>query len=314
MIRAAATPYARLAVPVLVVVVALAVGACGNSATATTTTTTTKRPTAGPEAGVTSHYGSAVGRPDQPATLAAEAATRDFAVQVQDATAAFVTSVGALQADLGRGDVATARSDELDAQADYDAFRDLERGNSVNASSLDELDTDVAPGETFGGLHAVERDLWTGGSAATDAAALGAQAPVAQHLLSHLRLGPEAIGSVAIDQLDWVVDVALPSSQEHTSHLGLVDVAASVDAAARAMGVLAPLGRLVAPGLTAAATADFTELQADVASLGPPRTTPDTSVSPADRLALSRRLDATASTLARLDARLAPYGTAGATS
>ena len=309
--RAAATPYARLAVPAVVVLVALATGACGTSATATTATT---RPTAGPEAGVTSHYGSAVGRPGQPTTLAAEAATREFAVQVQDATAAFVTSVGALQADMARGDVATARSDELDAQVDYDDFRDLERGNSVNASTLDELDTDMAPGETFGGLHAVERDLWSGGSASTDASALGAQAPVAQYLLSHLRLGPEAIGSVAIDQLDWVVDDALPSSQEHTSHLGLVDVAATVDAARRTMGDIAPLGRLVAPGLTAAATADFTELQADVASLGPPRTTPDSSVSPAARLALSRQLDATASTLARLDARLAPYGTAGAPS
>jgi iron uptake system EfeUOB component EfeO/EfeM len=309
--RAATTSLARLAAPAVVVLVALVTGACGTSATATTTT---MRPKAGPEAGVTSHYGSAVGQPGQPTTLAAEAVTRAFAVQVQDATAAFVSAVTALQADVDRGDVMTARADELDAQADYDAFRDLERGNSVNASTLDELDTDVAPGETFGGLHAVERDLWTGGSAATDASALGAQAPVAQYLLSHLRLGPEAVGSVAVDQLDWVVDDALPSSQEHTSHLGLVDVAATVNAADQAMGDLAPLGRLVAPGLTVTATADFAGLQAQVASLGPPRTTPDTSVSPTARLALSRQLDVTASTLARLDARLAPYGTAGAPS
>jgi iron uptake system EfeUOB component EfeO/EfeM len=308
--RAATTPLARLAAPAVVVLVALVTGACGTSTTATTTT----RPTAGPEAGVTSHSGSAVGQPGQPTTLAAEAATRTFAVQVQDATAAFVSEVTALQADVDRGDVMTARSDELDAQADYDAFRDLERGNSVNASTLDELDTDVTPGETFGGLHAVERDLWTGGSAATDASALGAQAPVAQYLLSHLRLGPEAIGSVTVDQLDWVVDDALPSSQEHTSHLGLVDVAATINAADQAMGDLAPLGRLVAPGLTATTTADFAGLQAQLASLGPPRTTSDTSVSPTARLALSRQLDVTASTLARLDARLAPFGTAGAPS
>ena len=310
--RAAATPFARLAAPAVVAVVALAAVACGGTSTSATTTST--RPIAGPEAGVTSHYGSAVGRPGQPTTLAGEAATREFAVQVQDSTAAFVTSVGALQADVARGDTTAARSDELDAQAEYDAFRDLERGNSVNASTLDELDTDVAPGGTFGGLHAVERDLWAGGPAATDVSALAAQAPVAQYLLSRLRLGPEAIGSVAVDQLDWVVDDALPSSQEHTSHLGLVDVTATVGAADLAVGDVAALGRLVAPGLTATVTADLAQLEAGIASLGPPRTTPDTSVTPTARLALSRQLAVTASTLARLDARLAPYGTAGAPS
>ena len=304
--------HARLAPAAVVVLVALTAAACGGTSVAGTTTTS--RPTAGPEAGVTSHYGSATGRPGQPTTLAAAAATRAFAVQVQDATAAFVTSVGALQSDVARGDVAAARSDELDAQAGYDDFRDLERGNSVNASTLDELDTDVVPGEAFGGLHAVERDLWSGGPTSSDVASLAAQAPVAQYLLSRLRLGPEAIGSVAVDQLDWVVDDALPSSQEHSSHLGLVDVAATVDAAGRAVDDVAPLGRLVAPGLTTTVTADLAGLEAEVASLGPPRTTPDTSVSPAARLALSRQLDAAASTLARLTARLAPYGTAGAPS
>jgi hypothetical protein len=309
--RAPSTPRARLAAPALLAVAALAAAACGG---ASSTATTTSRPTAGPEAGVTSHYGSAAGQPGRPTTLAAEAATHTFTTQVQDATAAFVSSVGALQSDAAQGNTAGARADELDAQAAYDAFRDLERGNSVNASTLDELDTDVAPGTTFGGLHAVERDLWSGAPAATDAVALAAQAPIAQYLLSRLRLGPEAIGSVAVDQLDWVVDVALPTSQEHTSHLGLVDVAATVDAAGREVGDLTPLGRLVAPGLTATVTADVSALEAEIAALGPPRTTPDTSVPPAARLALSRRLDATASTLARLAARLAPYGTAGAPS
>jgi len=306
------TTRLRLAAPALVAVVAVALGACGGPAAAPTSTT--YRPPVGPEAGVTSHYGGTVGRPGEPTTVAAEAATRAYAAQVQGGAAAFVASVGALQADIARGDTATARSDELAAQSDYDGFRDLERGNSVNADSLDELDTDVPAGQTFGGLHAVERDLWTSGPAAGDAASLGAQAPVAQFLLSHLRLGPEAIGVVAVDQLDWAVDQALPSSQEHTSHLGLVDVAATVGAARQAFATVAPLARLVAPGLTATVTSDFATLDAAVAALGPPTTTLDTAV-PADlRLAAARQLDATATALARLTATLAPYGTQGAPS
>jgi iron uptake system EfeUOB component EfeO/EfeM len=312
MTRRAHTHRTRLAVPVAVVLIALSAAAC--SGASATRPTGTSHPTVGPEAGVTSHYGRVVGRPGQPTTLAAEAATRSYAVQVQAATAAFVASIGALRADIAGGNMATARTDELDAQADYDAFRDLERGNSVNASTLDELDTDVVPGETFGGLHAVERDLWSGGPAAADAAALAAQAPVAQYLLSHLRLGPEAIASVAVDQLDWVVDTALPYSQELSSHLGLVDVAGTVDAARQAFGDVAPLARLVAPGLTATVTSDLATLEVDVTALGPPRTTPDISVTPAQRLAVSQQLDATASTLARLTAELTPYGTAGAPS
>ena len=308
----ATTHRARLTVPVSVALIAVITAACSGASAAPTTTGA--RPTVGPEAGVTSHYGSATGQAGQPTTLAAQAATRSFAVQVQGATAAFVTSIGALQTHVAQGDTAAAQTDELDAQADYDAFRDLERGNSINASTLDELDTDVVPGESFGGLHAVERDLWSGGPAAADVAALAAQAPVAEYLLSHLRLGPEAVGTVAVDQLTWVADTAFPFSQEHSSHLGLVDVDATIEAAAQSFDDVAPLGRLVAPGLTGTVTIDLADVEAEVTALGPPQTTPDTSVTPAARLAISHELDATASTLARFAARLTPYGTAGAPS
>jgi len=119
---------------------------------------------------------------------------------------------------------------------------------------------------------------------------------------------------VAVDQLDWVVDVALPVSQEQFSHLGLVDIAATESAARLSFATIQPLARLVDPSLTATVSGQFATLDALVAALGPPSTTPDTSVTASTRLALSTQLDATASTLAQLSARLTPYGTTGAPS
>jgi iron uptake system EfeUOB component EfeO/EfeM len=286
--------------------------ACGTTGAVRPAATTT--PYTAPEAGVTSRYGTDSGAPDAPTTVAAINATHAYTAQVQSSAAAFVTAVAALQSDVVRDDVAAARSDELTAQGAYDALRVLESGNTINASALDELATEVPPGQSFGGLHAVERDLWAGGPTAVDVANLATQAPVAQFLLSRERLGPEAIGTTAVDQLDWVTDAALPRSQEQVSHLGLVDVTATVAASAHAFGDIEPLGHLVDPTLTTTVAGQFTVLTAECAALGPPTTTPDTSVSPTARLAVYRQLDATATQLARLSAELAPYGTAGAPS
>jgi iron uptake system component EfeO len=286
-------------------VLALLGAACGSTG-ATTTTSGGGDPSRGTAAT------SATMTPA--ATEAAQAASRDFTAQLAGTTAAFVVAVGRLGADVTAGDQGAARTDTLAAQAAYDGFRVLEAANAVNGSSLDELATDVGPAEQFGGLHAVERDLWTSGPLATDVSALAGQAPVAQFLLSRQRLGPEAVGQVAVDQLDWVVDTALPVSQEQYAHLGLVDVAATEQAAHRAFRDVMPLGHLVAPTLTATVDGEFSVLDGLVSALGDPSTTPDTAVTPAARLALSRQFDATASTLARLVARLAPFGTHGAPS
>lgn len=298
-------------VAALTVLGALA-SACGNTTASRPTTTST--PVSGPEAGVTSRYGTDVGNPSAPTTALAHAATRDFAAEVQSSAAAFVKTVTALQTDTAKGDVPAARADELAAQAEYDAVRALESGNSINASTLDALDTDVLPSRSFSGLHAIERDLWSGGPLTTDVAALVGQAPVVQYLLSRERLGPEAIGIVAVDQLNWVVGTALPSSQEHTSHLGLVDVVATEQAARQAFRIVQPLAQAVDPVRTAAVAGQFVTLSEEIAAVGPPAATPDTSVTPAAHLAVARQLDATATTLARLVAELAPYGTAGAPS
>jgi len=96
--------------------------------------------------------------------------------------------------------------------------------------------------------------------------------------------------------------------------LGLVDVAATESAARQSFAAIQPLAQLVDPSLTATVSDQFAALDTQVAALGPPTSTPDASVTPTARIALSHQLDATASTLARLSARLTPFGTAGAPS
>jgi iron uptake system component EfeO len=259
-------------------------------------------------------YGSATDPGPTPTARAAAATGRAFAADVQASTASFASAVAALQADVAAGNLAVARTDELAAQSAYDGFRDLQSANPISASSLDELAGDVVPGESFGGLHAVERDLWATGPLPGDVAALAAQAPAVPLLLGREHLGPEAIDSVAADQLTWVVDEALPVDQEQYSHLGLVDVDATEQAAATSFAAVEPLAALVDPTRTAEVRTQFAALAAQVAALGPAGSVPESSVTPAARLALSRQLDATASTLAGLDAALAPYGTEGPSS
>jgi len=254
--------------------------------------------------------GSAGTYSDQ-STAAGAAATAAFHSQIDDATAAFVRTIGTLQDDVARGDLAAARSDELTAQAQFDGFRDLEIGNQVNDASLDELPSDVGPGQTFGGLHAVERDLWTSGPVAADLASLAAQAPVAEFLLSRNRLGPEAIGTVAVDELGWVADDGLGGDVEPFSGLGLVDVDATLGAARNAFGAIERLAQGVDPTLTSTVLAGFTRLDTAVAALGPPTAVPESSVRASTVQSLTQELDATAALLARLSAELARFGTSG---
>ena len=257
---------------------------------------------------------------DGSGTAAARAATTTFRTVIGNDAADFVAAVGRLQADLASGDPVEARVDELAAQSAYDGFRLLESGNTVIASTLDERWTDLVPGQTFAGLHAVERDLWSGeaGGASADTLStvggLVAQAPVAQYLLSRDSLGPEAIGTTAVDELTWVNDVAVPGQEEVYSHLDAVDIAGTVAAANAAFTALQPLARTVSPLLTDAVATHLAGLQTQVDALGPPSLRTDAAIPPASLRSLAQQVDATAALLARLSARLAPYGTRGASS
>jgi hypothetical protein len=181
----------------------------------------------------------------------------------------------------------------------------------------------------------VERDLWdpsastpsasaTGGIAGAggdalsqavgDASGLVAQAPIAEYLLSKDSLGPEAIGTTGVDDLNWVEGTAIPEREELYSHLDAVDISAGIGAARETFTTLLPLAETVAPTLAATVGHRFTTLVAEVDALGPPDETPDASLSPAALLSLSQQADAAAAEYAQLSAALAPFGTEGGTS
>ena len=145
---------------------------------------------------------------------------------------------------MADGRTATAQTDELAAQADFDRIRVLDSANTINMAALDGLSTGAAAGQPFGGLHAVEQDLWSStpgtGQAAELAAGLVTQAQVAQFLLAKEVLDPEAIGVAGADQLSWVDDTAIPGGEELYSHRDAVDIAATVDAADQAFSVIEP--------------------------------------------------------------------------
>jgi iron uptake system EfeUOB component EfeO/EfeM len=250
-------------------------------------------------------------------------ATDAFRAEVGAASSSLVADVGRLQVDLGNRDTSSARRDELAAQGHYDRIRTLVAGNAANASALDQRVVDVPVGQMPGGLHAVERDLWTADGATdqtrsqalsqalADVGGLAAQAPVAEFLLSRDSLDPQAIGTVGVDELGWVNDSALPGREELYSHLDAVDVVATVDAARHAFADIQPLGTLVNPALTDLVAERFATLATEVSALGPPEQLTDAAISSAARLTLSRQVDATATGLSWLAADLVPFGTSG---
>ncbi len=310
-----------------VVLVAVLASSCGSSVMARRAASR-GRPAA--EVAPARHPAAPTGSADtaDTADTAASAATTAFRQELGDESATFVSDVGQLQAELQTGNIAAARTDELAAQAEFDQFREVAAGsNPINASTIDELAADVGPGQSFGGLHAVERDLWdpsaptvTGGiqgvtsQAVVDGSGLVAQAPIAEYLLSKDSLGPEAIGTTGVDDLNWVETMAIPQHEEVYSHLDAVDISAGIGAARDTFTTLAPLARLVAPTLTATVDRRFTALVAEVTALGPPDEIPDVALAPAALLALSQQVDATAAGYAQLSAVLAPFGTDGGTS
>jgi iron uptake system EfeUOB component EfeO/EfeM len=249
--------------------------------------------------------------------VAAAAATRAFRAIIASNSLALVHAVGRLGTALADRQIPTAKIDELTAQAAFDRIRILDSGNTINTSALDGLSTSLAAGQPFGGLHAVEQDLWSGTSAVDPAAVadlssgLVTQAQVAEFLLAKEVLDPEAIGVAGADELSWVDEMAIPGSEELYSHRDTVDIAATADAADQAFSDIEPLCRMVAPSLTRTVAHHFTQLLAAVAALGPADGVSDASLTPGIRLSLSQQVDATATPLAQLAATLVPFGTSG---
>jgi hypothetical protein len=242
------------------------------------------------------------------ATDAGVVATATFRSTVGAAASSFTADVDALSQAVNAGDVPAARTDELAAQAQYDALRYLSGSGSATSSPVDERPGDVPSGAHLAGLHLVERDLWVGGDASAAVVPLVAAAPLMEVALERLQLSPHAIDLVADRELGWVTSVAVPGLEETFSHLDSVDVAATVSAARAAFDAVAPLGHLVAAGPTATAEARFATLAGAVQALGPPGTVPDHAIPDARWRSVAEDADATASVLSELAPALAGYG------
>lgn len=245
------------------------------------------------------------GRADQEAGVVA---TTTFRATAGAAASSFTEDVEALQQAVAAGDTTTARTDELAAQAQYDALRYLTDAGTATSSPLDETPGDVPSGDHLAGLHLVEQALWVGGNAAPAVAPLVTAAPQLEVALERLQLGPRAIDLVAVQELGWVTSVAVPGLEEVYSHLDSVDAAATVNAAAAAFQAVAPLGRLVTAGRTATAAARFATLSAAVQALGPPGTAPDSAIPETRWRSVAEDADATAAVMSELAPALAGYG------
>jgi iron uptake system component EfeO len=242
----------------------------------------------------------------------ASSATEDFELAIRLAAGTLDTDTQALAVAAANGDTAVAEEDELAAQSAYDAVGQVLDENRAEAEEFDGLAADTPPGTPFSGLHLVERDLWEGANAGAAAAALEADAPVVALILSRVHLGPTAIVTVGVNALGWVNNDVVTGNEEAYSHLDSVDAVAGVAAARTAFDMVAPLGRLAAPGATRTVVAQFARLAERVDTLGPPGTRVDPEIAQSSWRALAQQVDATASALSTLGGDLAHFSAGGA--
>jgi hypothetical protein len=228
---------------------------------------------------------------------------------VVHATQAFAAASVAIVSDVAAGHRAAAQADELRAQAAYDVFRpDLATGLGPSAP-LDALVVDQDPAVAARGLHALERELWSGSlsAAAPLARDVASQGTLIEVSLFRTVVTPSVMCQRVAESLAWLVANVIASPQERYSHLDVVDVRATIGAAESAVAGVATLARLVAPrdGVAlAAAMTRLVEVSQEVAS-----TVRDSAVPPGWWRTLASALDATLTPLAQMSGALAGYGT-----
>ena len=245
---------------------------------------------------------------------AAAASTNAYRTALAGAADQLEADVLAIGAALGRSDLAAARSSELAAQSAFDRLRAADAASPENATAVDALSGQVLSGGDFGGLHAVERDLWTDGSAG-DASrflpSLESQVAVTKELMARQSLSPVVITTVAVSELNWVVDVPLAGREEQYSHLDAVDVAGGVAGARDAFAAVAPLACAVERTACETAANRLDALTVTVTSLGSPAALPDALLGADLQRSLSQQADGAADALGALEAPLIRFGVAG---
>ena len=229
---------------------------------------------------------------EQARTLTATLGYRRFLLTSSEGLAASLASV---ERDAAHGELAASRDAELAAQVDYDALRADIAPDSATSIQLDGEPWSLG-GAPFGGLHLIERELWSSAPdlarAGRVAAALAPTAVQIAYVLSRAVMTPAQMLAEAQAQLEWAVDVPLEGREETYSHHDLADVAASVHAARTAFDLTVALGHLVDPATEAACAARFAVLASVLRSLGDPEVRPDASIRVGDWQRLAAAIDA----------------------
>ena len=194
-----------------------------------------------------SHHYAPAPPPTQAQQAATLVATQAYRRDVVVSTQAFATATGNLVLGIQRGDVPAAKKAEQAAQAAYDVFR-VDGASSV--SSMAPLDTLVAnqnPALPTTGLHAVERDLWTGhiSSALTAATNLANVSSQLQFGLLRTIITPSQVCARLDEQVGWTVENVIDASQERYSHDDMLDVHAVINNLDVTLPSVEKLGRLV---------------------------------------------------------------------
>jgi hypothetical protein len=243
----------------------------------------------------------------QAATIAANQGYRHVLLVTAER---FTSSVRAIARSAGSGDLAGARRSELDAQAAYDVLRAEIAPQSATAVQLDGESWSTPAGRPSG-LHAIERALWTDGDLSAvqrRASALAAASLITGFVFYRLNLTPAQILARAQIQLAWAVNVAVQGREEQYSHFDAVDVIATAKGAERAFDLVAPLGRLVAPDVTATVSDRFRALDEVLTPLGPRGGTADAVVAVATWRSIAAGIDAVAAPIGTLTGAVTGFG------
>ncbi len=245
------------------------------------------------------HYGAThPSVAEQATTLTATLGYRRFLLTSSEGLAGSLASVAR---DAAQGELAATRHAELAAQVDFDALRADVAPDSATSIQLDGEPWSLG-GAPFGGLHLIERELWSAppelARASRVAAALAPTAVQIAYVFSRAVMTPAQMLAQAQAQLEWAVDVPLEGREETYSHHDLADGAASVHAARTAFDLTVALGRLVDPATVAACAARFAILASVLHTLGDPLARRDASI----RVTSWQRL------AAAIDAANAPLG------
>ncbi|MHA7986120.1 iron uptake system protein EfeO [Rathayibacter sp. CAU 1779] len=207
-------------------------------------------------------------------TLLKSGATQ-YATYVDDQISGLVTGVATLKSAIDSGDLTAAQQAYGQArqfyeriESDVDGFVLPGTKANDNAGNLDYLidmrasNLDDAVG--WHGFHAIERDLWQGGTI-TDgtkqlAAELQKNVTSLADLAKSLKYKPEDLANGAAGLLEEVQSEKIKGEEEAFSHIDLVDFAANVEGSQQAFEYLKPGLTKIDTNLTKQIETQFTKV------------------------------------------------------